>query len=147
MLKHEDITKLIPHSASMCLLDTVLQFDETHIVCTAVSHKDVMNPLRNQVGLSTACGVEYAAQAMAVHGALLSQQSADAKPRPGMLASMRSVTLHTATLHEVKEDLHITATRIMGDGNNMMYEFKVKAAEIMLLEGRVTVVLGAEENT
>jgi predicted hotdog family 3-hydroxylacyl-ACP dehydratase len=147
MLSHEQIAKLIPHSGTMCLLGTVQQFDETQITCTAQSHRDALNPLRSGDQLSSACGVEYAAQAMAVHGALLSQQDPGAAPRPGMLASMRNVVLHQATLHEVMGDLTITATRLMGDGNNMVYEFIVSAAEKCLVTGRATVVLSAQERT
>ncbi len=144
-LLHAPIERLIPHSGAMCLLDSVQSFDESHIECIAISHRDPHNPLRDDDALGSATGVEYAAQAMAVHGALLAQQSeaTPSKPRPGMIASLRAVRLHVRTLHDVSDDLHITATRLMGDDNNILYEFTVKANMNILLEGRATVVLAA----
>ena len=62
----------IPHRARMCLLDEVVSWDAARISCRAVSHRDPDHPLRAHGRLGVACGVEYAAQAMAVHGALAS---------------------------------------------------------------------------
>jgi predicted hotdog family 3-hydroxylacyl-ACP dehydratase len=70
----------------MCLLDGVLEWDAQHIVCRASSHRDPANPLRVADTRPAACGIEYGAQAMAVHGALL---AADGAPLgPGVLASV-----------------------------------------------------------
>ena len=71
MLDHAWIAAHIPHHGSMCLLHAVSQWDERRIVCEALSHVDPDNPLRAQGRLGAANGVEYAAQAMAVHGGLL----------------------------------------------------------------------------
>jgi predicted hotdog family 3-hydroxylacyl-ACP dehydratase len=54
----------------MCLLDRVVHWDSQRIHCRASSHRSADNPLRSRDQLSAACGIEYAAQAMAVHGAL-----------------------------------------------------------------------------
>ena len=69
-LNQKEIEALIPHSGAMSLLNEVLKWDEDHIICLANSHRSKHNPLRNENALSSVCGVEYAAQAMAVHGAL-----------------------------------------------------------------------------
>ena len=65
-----DIAALIPHAGAMCLLDAVLSWDRTSIACTASSHRAIDNPLAAEGRLDAVCGVEYAAQAMAVHGGL-----------------------------------------------------------------------------
>ena len=61
---------MIPHTGAMCLLDGVLQWDTSTIQCVSRSHRDAHNPLRIDGRLPTLCGIEYAAQAMAVHGGL-----------------------------------------------------------------------------
>lgn len=135
------IAARIPHSGAMCLLDTVLAWDNTHIHCTATSHRDAANPLRSHGKLAAVCGVEYAAQAMAVHGAL--RDAAQARPRAGFLASVRSVEAHVARLDTIDTPLDIEAERIGGDGNNVLYRFTVRSGERTLLTGRAAVVLDA----
>jgi predicted hotdog family 3-hydroxylacyl-ACP dehydratase len=134
-----DIARLIPHHGSMCLLAQVLHYDAQSIHCTAVSHRLQDNPLRENGMLHAVCGVEYAAQAMAVHGALLS--GGNQPPRGGRLASVRTVELCTHRLDTVTDDLCIHAVQIMGDSNSMVYEFTVGSFDTTLLKGRATVVL------
>ena len=55
----------------MCLLDEVLTWDATQIRCRSATHRVPDNPLRAHGRLGAVCGIEYAAQAMAVHGALV----------------------------------------------------------------------------
>ena len=81
LLNHAAIAARIPHQGSMCLLDTVVDWSDTSISCSAISHRDPANPLRAEARLGAANGIEYAAQAMAVHGRLLAQ--AGDQPRQG----------------------------------------------------------------
>jgi predicted hotdog family 3-hydroxylacyl-ACP dehydratase len=134
------IAKLIPHQGSMCLLAGVTQYSPQRITCTAVSHRLISNPLREKGLLHAICGVEYAAQAMAIHGALLAGQS-DKPPRGGRLAGVRSLELHVHRLDDIEADLEIHAIQIMGDDNSMVYEFTVDAADRHLLKGKATVIL------
>jgi predicted hotdog family 3-hydroxylacyl-ACP dehydratase len=80
-LDHAWLLAHLPHQGSMCLLDAVTDWDAQRIRCMATSHRDVDNPLRAHDRLGAACGIEYAAQAMAAHGALLA--AADDAPRAG----------------------------------------------------------------
>lgn len=125
----------------MCLLDAVLDWSETAISCRAVSHTDPANPLRAADRLGAASGIEYAAQAMAIHGALLAGQ--DDAPRQGYLTSVRSVTLHADRLDDLAGPLDVRAERLSGDANNILYQFSVGQAGRCLLEGRAAVVLDA----
>jgi predicted hotdog family 3-hydroxylacyl-ACP dehydratase len=134
------IAQLIPHQGSMCLLAGVTQHDAQSITCTAVSHRLITNPLRENGLLHAVCGVEYAAQAMAIHGTLISGQT-DQPPRGGRLAAVRSLELHVGRLDDIEADLEITAIQIMGDENSMVYEFTVGAAARNLLKGKATVIL------
>ena len=70
-LDHDWIARHIPHQDGMCLLDAVESWDEQRILCRSTSHRSPHNPLRSGERLSAICGVEYAAQSMAIHGALL----------------------------------------------------------------------------
>ena len=140
-LDHAWLLAHLPHQGSMCLLDAVTEWDAQHIRCTAKSHRDPDNPLRAHDRLGAACGIEYAAQAMAAHGALLA--AANSAPRAGYLASVRSVELHVARLDDIAADLDIEAERLSGDGNIILYGFRVSAAGRELLSGRAAVVLDA----
>jgi predicted hotdog family 3-hydroxylacyl-ACP dehydratase len=139
-LNAAQIAQLIPHHGSMCLLAGVKQHDAQGITCTAVSHRLITNPLRENGLLHAVCGVEYAAQAMAIHGTLISGQS-DKPPRGGRLAAVRSLELHVHRLDDIEADLEIKAIQIMGDDNSMVYEFSIDAAGRNLLTGKATVIL------
>ena len=66
-----DIATLIPHTGAMVLLDRVEAWDTDGILCRARSHLDDDNPLRRDGRLAACCGLEYALQAAALHGALI----------------------------------------------------------------------------
>jgi predicted hotdog family 3-hydroxylacyl-ACP dehydratase len=131
----------IPHQGSMCLLDAVSEWSPERIRCTSASHRRADNPLRAEGRLGSACGIEYAAQAMAIHGALLAAKGDD--PRQGYLTSVRGVDLIAERLDDIDSDLDIEAERLSGDDNNVLYRFEVRAAGRLLLGGRAAVVLDA----
>jgi len=141
MLDHTWIAAHIPHQGSMCLLDRVIEWSESSINCRATSHNDPGNPLRAEGRLGAANGIEYAAQAMAIHGALLA--NADDQPRQGYLTSVRSVTLNVARLDDLPGELSVQAERLPGDSNNILYQFSLSHDGRCLLEGRAAVVLDA----
>ncbi|MGB7816868.1 MAG: 3-hydroxylacyl-ACP dehydratase [Methylotenera sp.] len=143
MLDHAWIAAHIPHQGSMCLLDKVEAWDREKIACRASSHRTVDNPLRAHGQLGIACGIEYAAQAMAVHGTLLAPANST-KPRVGYLVSVRGVTMAATRLDDIQTDLMITASCIMASENNILYQFSVSAGDKLLLEGRAAVVLNAD---
>lgn len=127
----------------MCLLDCVEIWDEQRIQCRASSHRAADNPLRAYSRLGAACGIEYAAQAMAVHGALLSPADS-VGARVGYLVSARGTRLHVPRLDDIAADLLVEATCITRSENNILYQFSVSAAGRLLLDGRATVVLDAQ---
>ncbi|MGB4336918.1 MAG: 3-hydroxylacyl-ACP dehydratase [Chromatiaceae bacterium] len=133
----------LPHQGPMCLLDQIAAWDTGSIRCTATSHRDQDNPLRAQGRLGAACGIEYAAQAMAAHSALLAVPGA--APRVGYLTSARGVELHVSRLDDIATDLIVEAERISGDHNTLLYGFHISAGEQLLLSGRIVVVLDVAE--
>jgi predicted hotdog family 3-hydroxylacyl-ACP dehydratase len=137
-----EITKVIPHAGSMCLLDGVLECNAQRIRCISNTHRDTDNPLRSGNELSVFCGIEYAAQAMAVHGVWGGQ--IDKKPRAGYLVGLRDVTCKTMRLDTLLDDLIIDAEKMMGDEARVIYQFTLHAGESEILSGRATVVLDAD---
>ena len=131
----------IPHAGLMCLLDQVVAWDADGVLCSATSHRLPDHPLRQFGRLGAACGVEYAAQAMAVHGALLAGADAGRVARPGMLVGVRGVTLHVARLDDVAETLLVRARRLGSSDAMLLYDFSVSAGDHMLLDGRASVLL------
>ena len=134
------IRRLIPHCGTMCLLDRVTAWDAKNIQCRAVSHRDSGNPLRRNGRLSAICGVEYAAQAMALHGAL--NRNRGQSQRAGYLASLRNVACHVADLATSGAELTVEAKLLLGDGNRVIYAFRVHCNRTPLVSGRAAVVLG-----
>jgi predicted hotdog family 3-hydroxylacyl-ACP dehydratase len=135
----------IPHQGRMCLLDEVIDWNAHHIRCRTGTHRALDNPLRAHGRLGIACGIEYAAQAMALHGALASGTDASGgdRSRVGLLASVREVRLHVPRLDDIESDLMCEVTHLAGDGLTALYEFALRDADRPLLGGRASVVLDA----
>jgi predicted hotdog family 3-hydroxylacyl-ACP dehydratase len=141
MLNRAWIEAHIPHQGTMCLLDGVDSHDEHEIVCSALSHHWPHHPLRDEAGLGIAAGIEYAAQAMAVHGAL--RDDAAAAGGGGYLVSARDVTWSVQRLDSLSGPLSVRAQRLSGTASNVMYRFSLHADGQQVLSGRATVMLEA----
>ncbi len=141
IVSREEIAGLIPHAGTMSLLDGVLAWDGDSIRCTSTRHRAPDNPLRQEGRLGALCAIEFAAQAMAVHGRLAG--AIGARPRAGYLASLRDVACRCTRLDDIADDLTIEATRLMGDDERVMYSFAVRCGAEPLVSGRATVLLQA----
>ena len=135
-----EIRTLIPHSGLMCLLDRVNEWDDRSIVCISNTHRDPANPLRRDGRLSAVHAFEYAAQAAAVHGGLRARSAGVTAP-PGYLAALRDARLHVVSLDDVASPLQIRASRLFGEAANTVYECRVSAGDILLADGRITIML------
>ena len=140
----DGIAELIPHSGTMCLLARLDAWDMQRIVCVATNHREADHPLRTRRGLLAPAAIEYAAQAMALHGALIGQATGT-PATPGYLASARGVQLNVLRLDELvvaaPDELRIEAVRQAGDARQILYAFTVHHANRLLAEGRAAVVL------
>jgi predicted hotdog family 3-hydroxylacyl-ACP dehydratase len=134
-LGREAIAGLVPHQGAMCLLEQVDEWDERTIVCRARSHRDPANPLRSAGRLAAIMGVEYAAQAVAVHGGLT-----NAGTRQGYLAAVRDIECAVERLDTIAEDLTIHAEQVAAESGRLLYDFRIVAGGRELLRGRLTVV-------
>jgi predicted hotdog family 3-hydroxylacyl-ACP dehydratase len=153
-LDRQWIEQHIPHKGRMCLLDEVLSWDAVRIRCRSATHRSADNPLRLHGRLGAACGIEYAAQAMAVHGALIAASAPLASTvarsvrgsigsSVGYLASVRNVTLRVERLDDLEADLIAAAERVTGDGRTVLYEFSVTSGRQLLVSGRASIVFDA----
>lgn len=136
-----EIAGLIPHAGRMCLLDEVVRWDDATIRCVARGHREADNPLRAGAELPALCGIEYAAQAMALHGRLSAAVSAT--PRAGYLASVSDLVCSARRLDDLAGDLVIDAEKLAGDEARVLYRFALHSAERELLQGKAAVVLDA----
>lgn len=131
------IARLIPHQGAMCLLDRVTACDMDGIACAATSHRDAANPLRRDGLLPALCGVEYALQAMALHGALTD----GAPQRAGFVAALSGVGIGAERLDDIPDELTVTATALSRESRGFIYAFTIRDGTRVLMAGRATVVL------
>jgi predicted hotdog family 3-hydroxylacyl-ACP dehydratase len=154
------IESRIPHHGRMCLLDEVIAWSDARVSSRSSTHREADNPLRAHGRLGIACGIEYAAQTMAVHGALIAGTAQPAaawaapgapaagapaagSPAAGFLAAVRDVRFHSLRLDDVQGDLICDAVRMAGDATTALYEFELRSQAAPLLSGRATVIFDA----
>lgn len=133
----------IPHRGRMALLERADAWDETSIHCQVADHRRADHPLRGRHGLLATAAVEFAAQAAALHQALVAEaRGAAAAARPGFIASARDLRLHRLRLDELEGALQLHAERVLAADRQAQYRFTLAdRAGAPLAEGRLTVVL------
>ena len=122
----------------MCLLEDVVEWDDSRIVLTTSTHRSVDNPLRVEGKLRAVHLCEYGAQAMAVHGAL---KAAPDRVPPGMLVSLRSVTFAREYIHDLAGLLRVEAVCLQATESSQQYGFKITHDDQVVAEGRAAVLL------
>ena len=132
-----EIESLVPHQGAMCLLDRALAWDAGRILCETERHRDVANPLRRDGMLPTVCGLEFAFQAMALHGAL----GAGAPQSMGFVTSLREVAMEVERLDDIAAPLRVEAEALLAETGGFIYRFAVSAEGRPLLAGQATVIL------
>lgn len=129
----------IPHRGTMCLLDSVRQWDSQSILCTAIPSLRQEHPLHQEGKVSSLVGIEYAAQAMAVHGVLLRPEAPSAPP--GMLSSVRHI--HWSSPHlNLSLPLTIRAQRLASLPTACTYSFRITNPENLLITGQASIFFG-----
>jgi predicted hotdog family 3-hydroxylacyl-ACP dehydratase len=132
------ITALIPHAGNMCLLERIEHWDDTSVTVATATHRDPANPLASRLGLRAIHLCEYGAQAMAVHGGLTARARGE-RAQPGLLVSLRNVSLACDFVQDLEGDLLVEARRLHESGAARQYEFRVTHAGKLLAQGRATV--------
>lgn len=141
VLTRTEIAGLIPQAGAMSLLDRVLAFDADSLCAAAVGQRAADHPLRHGGRLSPLAGIEYAAQAMALHGAL----TAGDDRRAGYLALIKDTHWAVSRLDDIEDELTIEVRLIVRQQDSVMYRFCLCAAGASLIEGRAAVFFEARE--
>jgi predicted hotdog family 3-hydroxylacyl-ACP dehydratase len=137
----QDLGRLIPHAGAMCLLDAVVNWNEETVHAVGSRHVgDPSHPLHSDAGLHAVHLIEYGAQAMAVHGALLARQSGDTKVRPGRLVSLRDVVLTDEYVDLSRGRLDVHAQCLYAQGSGSQYLFRIEQCDRLLASGRAAVI-------
>lgn len=123
----------------MVLLDSIIAHSEAGITCIAHSHLDPHNPLRISKTLSIYAGIEYAAQAMAVHSKLCA--AADQPPRRGVVAVASKLQAHYPQLDSFAVPLQIDVNILVRNDTNSLCGFRLCAGEKELLCGQLTAII------
>ena len=131
------IERVVPQTGRMCLLESVDDWSASHIVCSA-AFPDAAHPLAQRGSVAVVAAIEYAAQATAVHGALVDNA---ATFKSGMLAKLMNVELHGDCLPTGIGHLRIEAGLISASEAGGLYTFSVGSAAGPLAAGRLMVVL------
>lgn len=138
------IETLLPHAGRMRLIDRVVSYDEQTIICESDSHRAADHPLAEAGALSIICGLEYGAQAMAIHGALLaSGGSPDTRTRHGYLVAASDLRWTVERLDRCAAPLVIKAVSEFRSANQVAYRFEISVSSAAVLTGRASVLLGA----
>src|SRR6202171_2486723 len=135
-----EIRTLIPHTGLMCLVDSVLKWDDQSIVCRTETHRDPANPLRRDGRLSALHAFEYGAQAAAVHGGLRAR-AGGVTPPPGYLAALRDAHLHVMRLDDLASPLEVRAKCLFGESVNTIYECHILSGDVLFGGGGRTLTL------
>jgi predicted hotdog family 3-hydroxylacyl-ACP dehydratase len=142
VIAREQILGLIPHAGRMCLLDRVIAWDAQRVHCESSTHLDADNPLREAGRLSAIHLIEYAAQAMAIHGGLLARDAGEVPAGAGVLAALRDIELKVAQLDDITAPLQVVAHRRIAGAGGSIYEFAIHAGDVPLASGRLSVMPG-----
>lgn len=143
-LQRSDIARLIPHSGRMCLLDSVACFSAEEILCTSRSHRDPNNPLREGKELPVLALVEYAAQAAAVHAALVGAGIGD--ERIAFLGAVKNIAFYTCGVSSDIAQLRITAATLLQTADGAIYRFTVEGDGAELASGRLLLSIPQAQN-
>lgn len=146
LVNANEIYARIPHDGAMRLLDAVLFWDEKTIHCSATSHVDRSNPLGDHHGvLRSVHALEYAAQAIAVHGSLLRStdpSSGDAALKLVYVGAFRDVDITSATLEQLDgAALDVRAQQYAAVPGGLSYGFEVTSKGTTMATGKATVVV------
>jgi predicted hotdog family 3-hydroxylacyl-ACP dehydratase len=145
MIAKHSLDLLLPHQGDMSLLENVIHWDTQVISCLANSHNKPNNPLRKNNQLASVNAIEYAAQAMAIHSTLISQQNnSQNQPRLGFLATASKVKLWVDRLDTIQDDLRVNANCLTASADGSLYAFEISAQNQMLASGQALVMLASE---
>lgn len=141
LINREAIEELIPHTGSMCLLDSVARWDDQSIECLTASHRRQDNPfLLDSAGTMDATFlVEYGAQAAAVHAALLQQGMAG--QGTAYLGAIKKLNFFQRQVDLSIDHLIIKARCELNTTEGAIYQLDCSGGDEAIIAARVVLVL------
>jgi len=136
----ETLEQLIPHQGDMCFLSEVKAWDLTSIVCAADAPTPA-HPLARNGRVAPIVAVEYAAQATAVHGSLLTNER---QPREGVLAKLVDISLEVSELPSAP--FTVQAEMLSRSSKGCLYRFDISAAGQWVVSGRLMIAFPVRES-
>ncbi len=151
-LNKNEICKLLPHSGEMCLIDSILSWDQENLIAQTMSHQNKKNPLLYKNKITSIMGIEYAAQTMAIHFSLIhkyaDKQKQGENKQGGYLATARNIQILEENLfdfqHPQLQALFISVIILMKDSQGYTYNFEISSNNTMLICGKLTIFLGQD---
>lgn len=131
----EAVEKMLPHAGDMCLIDSVTRWEEGSIECLGACDS-IDHPLLQNGQLPSTAAIEYAAQATAVHGFLLSYSGV---AQFGVLAKLTDISLSATVIDRVHSPLQIYAELVARTDGGCIYNFEVKGARLFIATGRLMI--------
>lgn len=129
------IEKMLPHAGHMCLIDSVTRWKEENIECLGACDS-IDHPLLRNGRLPATAAIEYAAQATAIHGFLLSH---DGLAQFGVLAKLTDIYLSATVIDHLHSPLQIYAELVARTAEGCIYNFEVKGARLSIASGRLMI--------
>ena len=131
-----DIAALLPHAGTARMIERVVRWDAQTIVAATTRHRAPDNPLRKDGRLAAVHLAEFGAQAMAIHGGLLTT-AAGGTARPALLVSVRDLSLAREFVDDLPGEIEITARVLLATPANFQYAFEVRHGGVQIASGRV----------
>lgn len=133
----KDIAKLIPHTGNMVLLDEISQWDNNSITATALSKTLHDNPLLEESDnyhFDSILLIEYAAQAAAVHAALLA--SGLGEQRPAYIGAVKNVAIMQPSLDPTLTTT-IKASMLLANASGAIYDFECQQNQTTVISAKL----------
>ena len=135
-----DIGSLLPHAGTARMIERVVSWNRESIVAATTRHRATDNPLRKDGRLAAVHLAEFGAQAMAIHGGLLTTADGGT-PRPALLVSVRNLVMSRDYIDELAGELEITARVLLAGSGGFQYSFEVRHAGDLIASGRVAAMV------
>ena len=137
-LDRDAINALVPHSGRMLLLDSLVEWQGDTLHAISRNHTDPEHPLRLDGRLPASAGIEYAAQAMALHSRL--QASGGDAPGMPVIAAINALHCAVDRLDNLTGpmDIRVRREHVMAAG--AQYTFSLSRGALELAAGVLLVV-------
>lgn len=134
LLNRAQIAALIPHGEGMCMLDEVVSWDADQIHCRSIAFAVPSNPLFENGCMESVILIEYAAQAAAVHAALLQSELGEA--RSAYIGAVKNVEL-LKPLVDNTAAIDIEAQGLLNNSSGAIYQVQALQQGEPIMRGRL----------